>query len=242
MLACEILYILAMIKLSIAVKKLAKKNEALNMNKIIVTLCLIMITLIGASAVAASSDADNSSNVELGDIGDSPIMPIDPSSNVISENQTINTEDTANDWKIADKQAQKAKTNKTVDIETNETVEDGTLSENVNVTNTIEDGTLSENVNVTYTKYDKIMKVVGNNEIKDFNEKEINYIINIYTKILDSYNAGVLTKQIAKDYNMTPEEIQNIADLEISPIEIDPKVDAVYKMYDSVTVIKWLII
>ncbi len=231
-----------MIKLSIAVKKLAKKNEALNMNKIIVTLCLIMITLIGASAVAASSDDDNSSNVELGDIGDSPIMPIDPSSNVISENQTINTEDTANDWKIADKQAQKAKTNKTVDIETNETVEDGTLSENVNVTNTIEDGTLSENVNVTYTKYDKIMKVVGNNEIKDFNEKEINYIINIYTKILDSYNAGVLTKQIAKDYNMTPEEIQNIADLEISPIEIDPKVDAVYKMYDSVTVIKWLII
>ena len=197
------------------------------MNKIIVTLCLIMIALIGASAVAASSDADNSSNVELGDIGDSPIMPIDPSSNVISENQTINTEDTANDWKIADKQAQKAKTNKTVDIETNETVEDGTLS---------------ENVNVTYTKYDKIMKVVGNNEIKDFNEKEINYIINIYTKILDSYNAGVLTKQIAKDYNMTPEEIQNIADLEISPIEIDPKVDAVYKMYDSVTVIKWLII
>ena len=186
-----------------------------------------MIALIGASAVAASSDADNSSNVELGDIGDSPIMPIDPSSNVISENQTINTEDTANDWKIADKQAQKAKTNKTVDIETNETVEDGTLS---------------ENVNVTYTKYDKIMKVVGNNEIKDFNEKEINYIINIYTKILDSYNAGVLTKQIAKDYNMTPEEIQNIADLEISPIEIDPKVDAVYKMYDSVTVIKWLII
>ena len=37
------------------------------MNKIILTLCLLMIALIGASAVAASHDADNASNVELVD-------------------------------------------------------------------------------------------------------------------------------------------------------------------------------
>ena len=37
------------------------------MNKIIITLCLVMIALIGASAVAASADADNASNVKLMD-------------------------------------------------------------------------------------------------------------------------------------------------------------------------------
>lgn len=37
------------------------------MNKIIITLCLVMIALLGASAVAASADADNASNVKLMD-------------------------------------------------------------------------------------------------------------------------------------------------------------------------------
>ncbi len=56
------------------------------MNKIILTLCLVMIALIGASAVAASADADNASNVELVDEChlDNVVIDYEPSSQIDS--------------------------------------------------------------------------------------------------------------------------------------------------------------
>lgn len=57
----------------------------------------------------------------------------------------------------------------------------------------------------------------------------------LYDYTLQLYNAGYSTKSIAPQVNMTPEQVQNLADTYFPTIEEDETANSIYKLYGSHT-------
>ena len=83
--------------------------------------------------------------------------------------------------------------------------------------------------------YQKIMDVFTTHDDGNLKYEDTQMIIGFYMGIVDSYHAGYSVESIAKEYNMTPLQIQNIADLDVKPIIKSEIANYVYKMYGSNT-------
>ena len=206
------------------------------MNRIIVTLCLIMIALIGASAVAAS-DAGNSSDVNLNqtliDCGDVQCNGTDD----IEINMTF--EDHVANETGGEIKANISETNNTRSV-INESIPNEFINNSVrpNGGAIYYNGTVINNSTFTQNEdndYDMIMKVFGEHDYGNLSDEEVMSIFRLYDEIIDCYGAGHPTQSIAKEFGMSPSEIQNIADTYFEPIQNYPEADSIYKMYGSYT-------
>ncbi|WP_295622351.1 hypothetical protein [uncultured Methanobrevibacter sp.] len=79
------------------------------------------------------------------------------------------------------------------------------------------------------------MDVFTKHSYGNLSDEEINAVNTAYQEIISLYKAGHSTLKIAIEYDMAPTQIQDIADLEIKEIQIDPTANLIYKMYGSYT-------
>lgn len=208
------------------------------MNKIILTLCLLMIALIGASAVAASHDADNASNVELVDGChlDNVVIDYEPSSQIDSLSiRSLYKEDIKyhiheHDAAYKESQAQIRRSEDYAEFE-KELAKLREEMDKANQTGEKEQVNKScidvpENVTITDHKFDKSMYLEDNgNLVSDVDSVDQESI---------HCQKPVLSSTIMDQDYIIHKPTQGTVDKEHDKIN-DPIVDAIYRKYGSDT-------
>lgn len=182
------------------------------MNRIKLFFTFMLIALLCAGAVSASSDVDNVTTVELNNFEH---VAIDQ---VADEDQIDNIQENTDDVAIDDNETQ------------NDIVVIDEVNDTVDEIQTVEQDTVQDDDNSTYSQ---IMKFLDPNYMDFPIDYDTTY--KIYENIIDSYGAGHSTKSIAAEVNMTQEQVQNIADCEYKTIQADETANQIYYLYGTHT-------
>ena len=189
------------------------------MNKKIVTLCLIFIALAGASAVAASSDVDNSSYVELDDAGYNEIISIDVEPNIQIEDNASAIEPKT----LIDDNASVVEPNTQIEDNASAVEHNTQVNNSTHVNKSSEDDLIIKNCTFIddprysnyeegYANYTKLMNLFIKHDFGNLSDEELFSHYDLYNEIVYSYGAGHPTLTIALDHCMDNDMVQNIVE------------------------------
>ena len=189
------------------------------MNKKIVTLCLIFIALAGASAVAASSDVDNSSYVELDDSGYNEIISIDVEPNIQIEDNASAIEPKT----LIDDNASVVEPNTQIEDNASAVEHNTQVNNSTHVNKSSEDDLIIKNCTFIddprysnyeegYANYTKLMNLFIKHDFGNLSDEELFSHYDLYNEIVYSYGAGHPTLTIALDHCMDNDMVQNIVE------------------------------
>ena len=99
---------------------------------------------------------------------------------------------------------------------------------------TADDIKANETIAPELSRYDKIIKFL-NKDFEGIDQDDFLVTMKVYDELLGLYGAGHSVKSIAAEVNMTPEQVQTIADSNYGEIKDDEIANGVYKLYGSHT-------
>lgn len=192
------------------------------MKRIIITLSIMIVALMCAGAVAAA-DADDFDGLTIEQPDSIELSDTVVEESNADENETPDLDiDQKSDELIPTEEVDDAE-----EIPCDDVVDDDAK---VSANDIVED----ENASPELSRYEKIIKFL-NHDCEGVDPDDFLITLQVYDEILNLYGNGHPVQRIAVDVNMTPEQVQTIADSWYGEIPNDRIANGVYKLYGSHT-------